>query len=127
MSGKRAIATRLRKSGVRVSRGPWVLCADTTAACSGCVIVALGRTAGSAVTRSRVRRIARDVFKAGAPPTRGAVQLLIFVRRDVRDQPRRRIREDLRHLLARVPDALGRREARAAQHALVAQGGPLFA
>jgi ribonuclease P protein component len=125
MSGGRAVAARLRNSGVRVSGGPWVLCADRTDGGSGQLIVALGRTAGPAVTRSRVRRLARDVFRAGLSPICGTLQFLLFVRKNVRDQPRRRIREDLEHLKARVPDALKRRDARAAEHAMVAEGGPL--
>ncbi len=91
------------------------------------MIVALGRTAGSAVTRSRVRRIARNVFTAAVFAAPVALQLLLFVRKDVRDRPRRGIREDLQNLLARVPDALRRREARAAQHALAGQSGPFSA
>jgi ribonuclease P protein component len=63
--------------------------------------VALGRTAGGATTRSRIRRIAREVF--GDKFGRGApAEVLILARRDVSDQPRRRLRANLGELLGRL-------------------------
>jgi ribonuclease P protein component len=101
------------------------LCAARAAANQGCLIVALGRKAGYAATRSRIRRLARDVFKAGLLREGGTLNLLLFVRKDVSDQPRRKVRQDLQSLLARVPETIRRRDAREAQRAVDAKGGSL--
>ena len=89
--------------------------------------MALGRKAGGAATRSRIRRLAREAFKAGLLRESGTLDLLLFVRNDVSDRPRRKVRKDLEHLLARVPETMKRRDARQAQHAVVTKGGPLSA
>ena len=72
----------------------------------GRLIVALGRTAGTAVTRARVRRIARDVY-AGNPACFGA-QVLLLARGDLSREPRKRIREILGTLLVRGRAGLNR-------------------
>lgn len=79
---------------------------------AGRLVLAIGRTAGGAVTRSRIRRLARTAF-TDRPKTVGAVDCLLLVRSNVSDQPRRKIRADLTDLLARVPTALARRKTRA--------------
>jgi ribonuclease P protein component len=76
----------------------------------GRLIVALGRSAGGSVTRSRVRRLARDVFASLHDEVCG-LDLLLLARDDVREQPRRQIRIVLHRLMTRVADAVGRRRA----------------
>ncbi|HSD52364.1 MAG TPA: ribonuclease P protein component [Candidatus Methylomirabilis sp.] len=113
---KRATATsRLRGRGARVTGGPWTLCGDRAHAAHGRLILALGRAAGTAVTRSRIRRIAREVLGRGR--TAAATDLLLLARSDVSRQPRRQVRASLADLLQRLSAALERREeARRATH-----------
>ncbi len=110
---KRAAATaasRLRGRGVRVSGGAWTLCGDRAQAAQGRLILALGRAAGSAVTRSRIRRIAREVLERGRDAAPGT-DLLLLARSDVSGQPRRQVRATITDLLRRLCAALERREA----------------
>ncbi len=74
------------------------------------LIVALGRSAGGAVTRSRVRRIARDLFRPVRDEKPG-FDLLLLARDDVRNQTRRNIRIVLQRLFVRGKDAAGRRRS----------------
>jgi ribonuclease P protein component len=106
-------AGRLRRLGVRASHGPWTLCAEKASAGRGRLMVSLGRAAGGAATRSRIRRIARDVFEArrGRP---AGVDLLLLARSDVSFEPRSEVRARLGELLGRVSVSLARREARGA-------------
>jgi ribonuclease P protein component len=107
----------LRHQGVRVSAGPWTVFAERNQDKRGILIVALGKKAGPAVARSRIRRIARDIFKK-AEATQGMVlDLLLLARSDVSSRPRRHVRTELSVLMARVPGALARREARPKSHA----------
>lgn len=110
---KRAAATaasRLRARGVRVSGGAWTLCGDRAHEAHGRLILALGRAAGTAVTRSRIRRIAREVLGRGRDADAGT-DLLLLARGDVSDQPRRHVRASLAELLRRLCVALERRAA----------------
>jgi len=77
--------------------------------------VALGRTAGSATTRSRIRRIAREVFADRFSRPAG-VDLLLLARSDVSGHPRRQIRASLAELLTRLANALARRQADTTAH-----------
>ena len=113
MTCRRAAETpagRLRRRGIRVSAGPWTACGDTAPPGGGRLIVALGRTAGGATTRSRIRRIAREVFADGFGRPAG-VSLLLLARSDVSGQPRRQVRARLAELLTRLSNALARRQA----------------
>lgn len=117
--GKRATETpvgRLRRFGVRASAGPWTACGAKASGKSGRLIVALGRTAGCATTRSRIRRIAREVYGERFGPPAG-VDLLLLARSDVSDQPRRQVRARLAELLARLSGMLERRQAGVRNHA----------
>jgi ribonuclease P protein component len=109
-AGHEAPAIRLRRHGVRVSGGPWTLCGDRARGAHGKVILALGRAAGSAVTRSRIRRIAREVLGLGRNAS-GGTDLLLLARGDVSRQARRQVRAGLAELLSRLCTALARREA----------------
>jgi len=100
-----ALAGRIRRQGVRVSGGPWTLCG--LAGGTGHVIVALGAAAGGAVTRSRIRRIARTVLRREWARA-ASLDLLLLARSAVDDRPRRRVRSELTQLLARLPAALSR-------------------
>jgi ribonuclease P protein component len=116
-SSARTQGDHLRHRGVRVSAGPWTVFAERNQGRRGNLIVALGKTAGPAVARSRIRRIARDIFHK-AEVTRGLVlDLLLLARSDVSSRPRRHVRTELSLLMARVPGALARREARPESHA----------
>jgi ribonuclease P protein component len=110
-------ASRLRGRGVRVSGGAWTLCGDRAREARGRLILALGRAAGTAVTRSRIRRIAREVLGRGRDAAAGS-DLLLLARRDVSGQSRRQVRASLGELLRRLRVALEGREAagRAAPH-----------
>lgn len=103
-------ASRLRGHGVRVSGGAWTLCGDRAREAHGRLILALGRAAGTAVTRSRIRRIAREVLGRGRDAAAGT-DLLLLARSDVSGQPRRQIRANFAELLRRLCAALERREA----------------
>ncbi len=113
MTCRRAAETpagRLRGRGIRVSAGPWTACGDTAPQGGGRLIVALGRTAGGAATRSRIRRIAREVFTDGVGRS-ARLSLLLLARSDVSRQPRRQVRATLVELLTRLSNALARRQA----------------
>jgi ribonuclease P protein component len=105
-----SVASRLRGRGVRVSGGAWTLCGDRAPAPQARLILALGRAAGTAVTRSRIRRIAREVLGCGGDAAPGT-DLLLLVRSDVSGQPRRQVRSSLEELVRRLCAALERREA----------------
>ncbi len=103
----KALAGRIRRDGFRVSSGPWTLCGLPGGTGRG--IVALGARAGGAVTRARIRRIARTALRVGWARDAG-VDLLLLARSEVGDRPRRRVRSELTLLLARLmaADARGR-------------------
>lgn len=102
--------SRLNRDGIRASAGPWTIYADRIRAHQGRLIVALGRTAGSAVTRSRIRRIARDVFRRVEAKQAAPLDVLLLARSDVSSRPRRQVRADFSGLAARALGALARRE-----------------
>lgn len=113
MTGGRPVQTRLgrlRRRGVRVSSGPWTACAGAAPAGEGRLIVALGRAAGNATSRSRIRRIAREVF-AQRIGSDGSVDLLLLVRSRVDSLPRRQVRARLGELMARLAGVLASRRA----------------
>jgi ribonuclease P protein component len=110
---KRAAATtasRLRERGVRVSGGAWTLCGDRASGARGRLILALGGAAGTAATRSRIRRIAREVLGRGSGAAAQA-DVLLLARSDVSGQPRRQVRASLAGLHRRLCAAMERREA----------------
>jgi ribonuclease P protein component len=110
MAGKRFAHTRLgrlRRCGVRVSSGPWAICGDT-APDSGRLVVSLGKIAGNATTRSRIRRIMREVF-AERFGVDGRVDVLLLARSSVAPLPRRQVRAGLDGLMGRLCGALARR------------------
>jgi ribonuclease P protein component len=72
--------------------------------------MALGRAAGNAVTRSRIRRIMREVFAQRFGMGAG-VDLLLLARSNVETLPRRQVRAGLGELTARLSKALARRLA----------------
>jgi ribonuclease P protein component len=90
--------------------GSWTAFVAPGANPDGRLIVALGRSAGGSVTRSRVRRLARDVFVSLRDEKRG-LDLLLLARDDVREQSRRHIRSVLHRLMTRGADAVSRRRA----------------
>ena len=103
-------AARLRRLGVRVSDGPWTACGQKPTGRGGRLIVALGRAAGGATTRSRVRRTAREVFATqfGRP---ARLDVLLLARGDLSVQPRRQVRARLAELFTRVSNAVARQQA----------------
>lgn len=113
MIGRRSTDTpvgRLRRRGIRVSAGPWTACGDTAPDGGGRLIVALGRTAGSATTRSRVRRIAREVFVERFGLAAG-VDMLLLARSDLSKHPRRQVRARLRELMIRLSETMARQQS----------------
>lgn len=117
--GKRRTETRvgqLRRHGIRVTSGPWTAFGQAAPHGGGRLIVALGRAAGRATARSRVRRIAREVFleRFGGPPK---VDLLLLARSDVGEEPRAQVRGRLGELLTRLSVVLARRQAGGGSHA----------
>lgn len=117
MSGRSANTPvgRLRRRGARVSEGPWTACGDTASDGRGRLIVALGRTAGSATTRSRIRRIAREVFAERFGAAAG-VDLLLLARSNVDVHPRQQVRAGLGKLMTRLSSALAHRQTDQAAH-----------
>ena len=87
--------------------GSWTAYVAPSGSSHGRLIVALGRSAGGSVTRSRVRRLARDVFKLLRDEKR-ELDLLLLARDDVRNQTRRDIRKALQKLMTRGAEALHR-------------------
>jgi ribonuclease P protein component len=73
------------------------------------LIVALGRTAGDAVTRSRVRRVAREVFRP-LRDVKPRIDVLVLAREEVKKVPRRDLRNALQGLMARGADAIRQRQ-----------------
>lgn len=108
--GGQTSAGELRRHGVRVSAGPWTICAKSTPGKAGRLILALGRASGGAVTRSRVRRIAREVLAAACRQPGGS-DLLLLARSDLSRHPRRQVRAGLAALLKRLSVSLADREA----------------
>lgn len=108
-AGPEAPAIRLRRHGVRVSGGLWTLCGDRARGAEGKLVLVLGRAAGGAATRSRIRRIAREVLGGGRNAS-GGTDLLLLARGDLSRQARRQIRAGLAELLTRLCAALARRE-----------------
>jgi ribonuclease P protein component len=97
---------RLRRHGIRGSSGAWNAYVAATRG-GGKLIVALGRTAGNATTRSRIRRIARGAFAEVFGAAAGA-DLLLLARTDVHGHSRRQVRAELRDLMARLSKMLTR-------------------
>jgi len=93
-------ASEIKRRGNRVSRGPWTIYAAASGPTTGRLTAALGRAAGGSVTRSRVRRIARDVFQQ-LRKTEPNVDVLLLARGDLSSEPRRNIRRNLQGLMAR--------------------------
>jgi ribonuclease P protein component len=106
--GSASRANTIRRAGVRVTHGPWVLyIAPKSQPTRSRLIVALGRRAGGAVTRSRIRRIARDSFRTFRS-TDSIFDALLLARGDVALQPRRSVRKVLYGLLERGKGALSK-------------------
>lgn len=100
----RVLFGQIRRSGVRIHGGPWTV--SGVRETPGRIIVALGRTAGPAVVRSRVRRIARDVFRRAPGEIARNTSVLIMARESVAKEPRRHIRVKLDGLLGRLGQAI---------------------
>jgi ribonuclease P protein component len=101
-------AGQIRRLGVRVHGGPWTVFVAPEITAGGRLIVALGRTAGGAVVRNRIRRIARDVYESARGGFSGSA-FLLAARSDVGDVPRRRVRVAIEGLLRRGHGVLARR------------------
>jgi ribonuclease P protein component len=100
--------SRIRRTGIRVSGGPWTVYIANAEQPTGRLVVALRRTAGCAVTRSRTRRIARDVFQP-LRDTGAGVDIFLMARDDLQAQSRRNLRITLQELLGRGVKALAQR------------------
>lgn len=101
----RMLFGHIRRSGVRIHGGPWTVSGIQDAPAR--MIVALGRTAGPAVVRSRARRIARDLFRRRGGPC-GKTSVLLMARGSVAEEPRRRLRSRLSGLFARLDQAIAK-------------------
>ena len=95
----------MRQAGVRVLYGPWV--AYTSPGDPPTLIVALGRAAGSAVTRNRIRRLARDVFR-GTASCGVSTHTLLMARGLLDSIPRSQARKGLALLFERTTTAVCR-------------------
>lgn len=100
----------IRRGGVRVTHGPWALYVAPGLQPRRRFFIALGRRAGGAVARSRIRRIARDIFKVFAY-TEAGFDALLLARGDVALEPRRSVRKVLYGLLERGRSAMAKQEA----------------
>ena len=109
--GQKSLVTDLRRSGIRLYAGPWILFVGKNPLGHKGLIIALGRVAGPAVTRVRVRRVARTVFGQRTNPVLDA-NILLSARASVSAEPRRRLRAELLGLKARAIAALGRERLR---------------
>jgi ribonuclease P protein component len=91
------------------------MCGQPAQSRNGVLILALGRAAGPAVARSRIRRIAREVLGDRCCPPE-ALDLLLLVRSQVTQRPRRQVRASLEELLERLSIALTRRALSGRDH-----------
>jgi RNase P protein component len=84
-----------------VTSGPWAAYVERVPDQDGQLIVALGRTAGTATVRSRARRIAREVYASrfGRP---GEMSLLLLARGAVGGETRGQLRGRLAEMLGRA-------------------------
>jgi len=103
-------AGTIRRLGLRVAHGPWAAHFALSAQPAGRLIVALGRTAGGAVTRSRIRRVARDLFRS-MRDSNSRIDVLLLARDDVGQEPRRNVRRALQGLFERGGHALAKRNS----------------
>lgn len=101
-------AGHIRRAGVKIHGGPWTIFSVAGTESAGRLIVALGRNAGGAVVRSRIRRIARDEHTKAHADLQG-VDYLLAARSDVSDVPRSRLRVAIADLFRRGHEALARR------------------
>ncbi len=108
--GRHSLARQLRRSGVRLHSGPWSV---YVGAGEKRLIVSLGRTAGPAISRSRIRRIARSVF-ADTRLSPLDAPILLTARAFVGEVPRRLLREDFLKLRGRVEQVLSRQHGKTA-------------
>jgi ribonuclease P protein component len=104
-------AGQIRRCGVKVHGGPWTIFAAPGRTSERRLIIALGRSAGGAVVRNRIRRVARDVFTKTHKELVGA-DFLLVARSEISKRPRRRVRMSLDGLFRRGHEALVRRQAR---------------
>jgi ribonuclease P protein component len=102
---RRSLVHQIRRSGLRLHSGPWTLYVGDS---GKRLVVSLGRTAGPAVARSRIRRIARSVF-ADRRLSSLDVTLLLTARAFVGEVTRTQLRADFSRLLDRVQHALARK------------------
>ena len=79
--------------------------------------MALGRVAGSAVTRSRIRRIAREVFEQVGIEQAAPLDVLLLTRGDVSSHRRLQVRADLSGLVTRAFGVAASRERKPRTHA----------
>lgn len=96
--------SKIRQVGRRLQGGPWILIVSRASGASERRVVALGRRSGSAVTRSRARRIARECLWAWGAGQAGT-DVLLMIRGDVGQIPRRDLRGSLLRLLRRAEPA----------------------
>ncbi|MFB3817840.1 MAG: ribonuclease P protein component [Candidatus Methylomirabilales bacterium] len=105
--GKGSLVRRLRRGGTRLHSGPWTLYVGARAESERRLFVSLGRTAGPAVARSRIRRIARSVFANAGVPSLDA-SILLTARAFVGEVPRTELRAAFIKLKDRAAQVLSR-------------------
>jgi ribonuclease P protein component len=104
----KTVFERVRRSGVRIHGGPWTVSGIADA--QGRLVVALGRAAGPAVVRSRVRRIARDVFLRDRGGLVLNTSVLVRARASLAEEPRQQMRASLAELKVRLDQAMNRQK-----------------
>ncbi len=107
--GRHSLARELRRSGVRLHSGPWSVYVGQG---EKQLIVSLGRVAGPAISRSRIRRIARSVFTDTRLSPLDA-PILLIARGFVGEIPRRLLRDDFGKLRGRIAQILNRQRGTA--------------
>ncbi len=108
--GRHSLARQLRRSGVRLHSGPWSVYVGEG---EQQLIVSLGRVAGPAISRSRIRRIARSVFTDTRLSPLDA-PILLTARGFVGEVPRRLLRDEFAKLRGRIEQILSRQRGLAA-------------
>ena len=106
--GRNSLVREIRRWGVRLHSGPWSVYVGVG---EKQLIVSLGRTAGPAISRSRIRRIARSVFTDTRLSPLDA-PILLTARAFVGEVPRRLLREDFLKLRGRVEQLLSRQHGK---------------
>jgi ribonuclease P protein component len=100
---------RIRKQGAAAGDGVLFVRALANGRGLSRLGLAIGRSAGPAVVRSRVRRLIREAFRTSGPELPGGLDLLVAARAGAAGAGLEQVRRSLVALAGRVAAEIGRR------------------